>query len=270
MPLLDKIFGAFSHGVDFDIAEDQIFTLGDAPTILAPIPEGKYRCKFITKSKGKIVVGICIIKGLTLNYEKDDIVSLTYEEFQKTYVVAGKIENIIERYALSEDDTAVFKNFIDDGTLRLSELLLVSIVLTSTPKPYQRRSYVRQYFPSWEILFKVRDPANNDYTKISSIQRELIESGKFEIKAKEYCVLNTLDISGGGFRGQVALEIPVNAVIDCIIMMDNQEYGATGVVLDYIKANQMRVQFTHISTATRDNILKNIFAYERMSKRKLK
>ena len=266
MAMFDKITGAFSNTVDFELYKDQILAIGDLPTISNPVPKEKYICKFIDKNRRKITLSVSVLKGTEFDYKKGDSISLSYEELREMYVFTAKIENVFRRrHTLTEIDKELFKAYIDDDILQSSEILGISAVITSLPKSYDRRNYYRFYSPPWKIYFRIGENSQGNDEQIgviSAAQRELIESGSFEID-DDYCVIKPLDISGGGFRSQVDVEIPFNTVLDCMIIINNQYYSVSGIVLEYMKPFQMRVQFTHISQITRSTILKNIIEHER-------
>ena len=273
MSLMSNINRLFKRKVDFAIAENQMLSMGDIPSLTNPIPRTRYRCRIIKKNRGMMTLAVCILKDAQFGYTKDGDIGLSYDEFMRTYVFTGKIENIFARLEIDKEDTDLFQMYLGEDILGRCELLIVSIIITSIPKEYERRDYVRHYGPPWKIYFKVREQGSSEddesVSLVSEAQRKILESGFFETKDDEYCVLGILDIGGGGFRSYVAEEVSVDTTLDCVIKIDEHEYQATGIVLEYIMPNQMRVQFTHISTVARNAILKNILALEQKKRRRV-
>ena len=289
MGFLDKIGEVFSRRVDFDISESQTFSIGDLPTLTTPIPTEKYICHYVDKEKGRLTLGVCILKDSDFIYKKDNKISISYEEFRKTHVFTGKIDYISERRDIFNEDEEkeYFKGVVDDEMLQKYELLFITVLLTSLPISYDRRDYIRHYSPSWTIYFKIIDNENegisytdslNNVYHMSLAQLQLMESGKFTTE-NEYCVLKTLDISAGGFRSKVETQIPVGAELECIILIENEKFPVKGEVLEcsldsqstqYLQLYQIRVQFTDISEITQNAILKYIIVEERKVRRRFK
>ena len=271
MSVIDKLKKMFLRNVDFDISETQIFALGESPTALTPIPKTKYRCRLITKNKRTMTFAVCILNDMTLTYLENDVVSLVYSEFRKTYVFTATIDSVIGRRGLSPIDMDLFEAYIGTSILRKCEVVLLSLIVTSTPKEYDRRHFKRYDSPPWKIYFKVRDTSYNSSSaeadSVPSAQLALLESGRFEIGDNQYCIIKAIDISGGGFKSQIELEIPERTVLNCIVELnDKQRYYVTGEVLDYVLPYQMRVQFIDVSMDDRNSIVKNILAVEKQNK----
>lgn len=218
-----------------------------------------------SETEGILTVCACVKKNAAFIYGQNQKVTMAYSGDGKLCIFTARIVNIRET---DLEDLGKINEIFNNRVKNLGKLLgpvrfvVVEALALTEPQLHQRRQYPRSMV-NWDVYFKLLNPSEELKNACASwIENKVLEydRGYFKIK--------TVDVSAGGFKSEIAVEIPVGAPIECVMEIKVGGFRAAGRISSKVvdcspnkgnpKLYDMRVQFLDLGDSIKEAMEKGI------------
>jgi len=236
----------------------KFFEIGDPPTSKNPIFIGEHMGGLIRADKGIMTIGVCVKSTDKNLYKTNKKIALAYTVNNELYMAEARVDSAREATKQDlEELEDLFQNRIQSlmGILGPVKFIIANIIILPEPKPHQRRKYLRVP-ANWTVYFKIINPS----AELKKLEKEWIEEKVFE-SSHGYLKSQTVNVSAGGYKTVIKVQIPEKTQIDCIIeIMGKDNTKAVGRVRGEVlgcspnqmrsNAYDMRVKYLDVSDST--------------------
>ena len=245
-----------SEIIERELSGNRFFELGNRTTEKNNIFMGEYTGGFISADDGVLTLGVALKKNAKFMYKPKTVINLAFNEDFKLYLVEAKVLNT--RGPNAEDMGKLgelFRNRLKSLEKVIGPLafIIVEVCVLGKPVQHQRRRYPRSNV-SWNVYFKIMQPD----AELSAKQEEWIESGLIEYD-RGFFKTKTVDVSAGGFKSIVKVEVPQGTQLESIMEIMMGEVKAISKIISRVVGCEpnlenpdlynMRVQFLSVSDA---------------------
>jgi molybdopterin-binding protein len=252
--------------IESGIAGHRIFEIGNMPHDKHNTFISEYIGGFIHADKGIMKIGVCVKSKGRLPYNENKKIAVAYAHNNEFFLAEAKIESIHEADEKDlEELNVLFQNRMQ-GLVRVLgavKFIVANIIILSEPKKQNRRQHLR-ISAGWNVFFKIINPDG----EMQQAQKKWLDEKIFET-SHGYFKTTTDDISAGGYRSIIKVQIPEGTEIDCVIeIIGKDNMKAVGQLKAKVlscdenqtrsNAYDMRVKFMDMSDSTIDIVKKSI------------
>jgi hypothetical protein len=204
--------------------------IGGIPSDQKPKFAGEYTGGFVEKDKDGGIITFCVFMKdgeKNLKYKHGSNIALVYPKDGELFLGTAKI---ISAENVSKENLEKFSKLFEDRIQNLIEVLgplkfiVVNALMLTVPAPHQRRQYDRIEV-NWNIYFRIINP-----DKETSAARQKWIDDKIFPSEKGYFIIQTTDISAGGYRSIIKVPIRKDTRLDNVIEINTGKIKAAGKV----------------------------------------